>query len=226
MSTNTPSGPAGGPEYIGADIASDDSGAGPGAKRWGTLGAVTAGVVGVVALGGWGAYALLAGGGDQPSEVIPANAAGFVSLDLDPSAAQKIEAIKILNKFPVLKKELDLSDREDLRELVFTKIQDEGTCKDLDYEQDVKPWIGDRIGLAGVPVGDESAPLVALQVSDQEAADTGVKALAKCAEAGEEFGYAFLDGYVLVSDSEKHADELAAAAEKASLADDPAFQNW
>ena len=226
MSTNTPSGPSGGPEYIGSDIPSEAPDRGPDGKRWGVMGAVTAGVVGVVALGGWGAYALLAGGGDQPADVIPSNAVGYVSLDLDPSAAQKVEAFKILNKFPAAEKELDLSSKDDIRKLVFTGIQDEGTCKDLDYDQDVKPWIGDRIALAGAPVGDDAAPVVALQVTDEEAADKGVQALAKCGDAGEDFGYAFLDGYVLISDSDKHAEALVAAAEKASLADDPNFEKW
>ena len=226
MSTNNPFGPSGGPEYIGSDIPSEAPDGPHEGKRWGVMGAVTAGVVGVVALGGWGAYALLAGGGDQPADVIPSNAVGYVSLDLDPSAAQKIEAFKILNKFPTAEKELDVSSKDDIRKLVFTGMQDEGTCENLDYAKDIEPWIGDRVAMAGAPVGGETVPLMALQVSDEEAAATGVETLAKCGEAGEDFGYAFLDGYVLISDSDKHAEALASAAEKTPLADDPDFQEW
>lgn len=226
MSTNNPFGPSGGPEYIGSDIPSEAPDGPHEGKRWGVMGAVTAGVVGVVALGGWGAYALLAGGGDQPADVIPSNAVGYVSLDLDPSAAQKIEAFKILNKFPAAEKELDVSSKDDIRKLVFTGMQDEGTCENLDYAKDIEPWIGDRVAMAGAPVGGETVPLMALQVSDEEAAATGVETLAKCGEAGEDFGYAFLDGYVLISDSDKHAEALASAAEKTPLADDPDFQEW
>lgn len=227
MSTNTPFGPAdGGPEYVGQDIGSDPTDVAPTRRRWSAIGAATAGVVGMVALGGWGAYALLAGGGDQPANVVPADAVGYVSLDLDPSAAQKVELFQILNKFPALEKELDISSRDDLRELVFTKMQEEGACEDLDYAKDIEPWMGDRVALAGAPVGGTTVPLVALQVTDEEAAGTGVEALARCGEAGDDFGYAFLDGYVIISDSDEHAAGLAAAADKASLSDDPGFQKW
>ncbi|MGH3367159.1 MAG: hypothetical protein ACRDOY_08150, partial [Nocardioidaceae bacterium] len=63
MSTSTPFGPPGEPEYVGSDKPADSPGGAPGDRRWGVLAAVTAAVVGVVALGGWGAYALLAGDG-------------------------------------------------------------------------------------------------------------------------------------------------------------------
>ena len=161
MSTNTPFGPSGGPEYIGSDVPSEAPDRGPDGKRWGVMGAVTAGVVGVVALGGWGAYALLAGSGDQPADVIPSNAVGYVSLDLDPSAAQKVEAFKILNKFPAVEKELGVSSKDDIRKLVFTEMQDEETCENLDYAADIEPWIGDRVAMAGAPVGGETVPLMA-----------------------------------------------------------------
>jgi hypothetical protein len=53
-----------------------------------------------------------------------------------------------------------------------------------------------------------------------------VEALAKCGEAGDDFGYTILDGYVIISDSDEHAAALAAAAEKSSLSDDPGFKEW
>jgi len=184
--------------------------------------------LGVIGFGGWAALSLMSSGA-APAEVIPANAVGYVSLDLDPSAAQKIEAFKILNKFPAIKREIDLTDRDDLREFVFTKLQDGGHCESLDYEQDIKPWIGDRIALAGVPgtgAKDAATPVIALQVTDQKAAQTGIEAIAECAKFGDDFGFAFLGDYVLFSDSETHADALVASVDKASLADDAQFQEW
>ncbi|MEZ5192869.1 MAG: hypothetical protein R2734_10330 [Nocardioides sp.] len=39
-----------------------------------------------------------------------------MSVDFDPSASQKIEAVKTLNKFPALKKELGLDPQDDIVE--------------------------------------------------------------------------------------------------------------
>ena len=230
MSSNTPYGP----EYLDAGRPPDGRGSrghgglsGHGGKG-GVLVAAAAGVVGVIGIGGWAALSLMSSG-TAPAEVIPANAVGYVSLDLDPSAGQKIEAFKILNKFPAIKREIDLTDRDDLREFVFTQLQDGGHCESLDYEQDIKPWIGDRIALAGVPgTGgtDAATPVVALQVTDQKVAQTGIAAIADCAKFGDEFGFAFLGDYVLLSDSKSHAEALVASADKASLADDAQFQEW
>ena len=240
MSPNTPSGPSEGPydaasgsgegrpEYLGDAPDAPAAPSGP-AKRWPVLGAVAVGVAAAVGLGGWGAFALLSGGGAQPAEALPADAVAYASLDLDPSASQKIEAFKILKKFPGLQKELGLDTTDDLRRLVFKEIQDEGDCKKLDYDSDIEPWIGERIAVAAVPSGgkaDSGAPVVALQVTDPDAAEKGIQTLADCGEAEADFGYAFSDDYVLVTDSQKRADALVADAAESSLADDDSFQEW
>ncbi len=197
-------------------------------RRTALLGAAAVAVAGVVGLGGWAAVSLMSTG-SQPAAAVPANALGYVSLDLDPSASQKIEAIKMLRKFPALEKEMDISSQDDLRRWAFEKLQDDGTCADLDYDEDVAPWLGDRIAMAGVPAeskGDSPVPLVALQVSDEDAASTGIAALADCGGAGDDFGYAFSGDYALISDSKEHAESLAAQVEGGTLADDADFQTW
>jgi len=229
VSSNTPPNPAAGdPEYLASDSAGGASNASGSGRKLGVLGGAAVGVAAVIGLGGWGAYALLAGGGSQPSEVIPASAVGYLSLDLDPSAAQKIEALQILKKFPGIEKELDIGDRDDLRRWVFEMMQDDGVCENLDYGDDVEPWIGDRVAVAAVPGDeDEVTPLVALQVTDQDAAATGVEALADCSEADEaDFGYAFTGDYVLLTESTSLAESSAGEAERAPLADDAKFQEW
>ena len=64
--------------------------------------AVIASVVAVVLVagGGYAAWQFFAGGGPRPAEVLPASTFGLVTLDLDPSGGQKVEAIKTLRKFP------------------------------------------------------------------------------------------------------------------------------
>lgn len=236
MSSNTPFGPGDGsdptesvtPEYLGSGPRADGDGAARSARNWPLLGATAAGVVAVMGLGGWGAYALLSGGGAQPADAIPDSAFAYVSVDLDPSASQKIEALRILNKFPAIKEELGISGTDDMRRAIFEEMQSHGTCENVDYDEDVRPWIGDRIALAVVPSGGKSAatPLMALQISDQEAAAAGIDALAACAHAGDHFGFAFSDDYVLVTDSDERAEALVADAAEGSLAGDADFTRW
>ncbi|HLN76473.1 MAG TPA: DUF3352 domain-containing protein [Nocardioidaceae bacterium] len=214
------------PEYLG-DAPSSPSRPRPG-RRAPILGLAAVAVVGVVGVGGWAAMSLMSGGA-QPAEAIPANAIGYVSLDLDPSASQKIEAVKILRKFPAVDKEMKISSQDDLRRWVFDQIQKDGQCKSLDYDKDVAPWIGDRIAMAGVPAekdGDSPTPLVALQVTDQEAASKGITKLSACGGAEGDYGFAFTGDYALISDSQRHAKSLATAAGQGSLADDADFQKW
>lgn len=228
-------GSAGDPEYLGAAVSEPAGG-----RRWGVLGAGALGVAAVVGLGSWGAVALLGATGDQPADALPASVVGYASLDLDPSASQKVEAFRILQKFPALQRELDLDNGDDLRRLVFEAMQSEQVCTDLDYEQDVAPWIGQRVAVAAVPVdeadagdagGDELkgapvAPVVALAVTDREAAEQGLETLLACDDAAGDYGLAFVGDYALISDTAGHAEDAAAAAEEAALADDADFQEW
>ncbi len=224
---NTPQGPAGEPEYVGSSPAEAPTSADVGGKRWGVLAGAAVGVAAVVGLGGWGAFALLSGG-SQPADAIPADAVGYLSVDLDPSASQKIEAIRILKKFPGIEKELDIGDRDDLRRYVFERMQAEGECKNLDYRSDIEPWIGDRLAVAAVPgAKDKIAPLVVLQVSGEDAAAAGIKALAECGEAkNSQYGFAFSENYVLLTESTQLAESFAAEAERSSLAEDDQFLQW
>ena len=224
MSSSPPYGPGPQPEYLdGAPVPSER-------RRGGTVlvGAVV-GVLAAAGLGGWAAFSLLSGSGDQPAEAVPSNAAGYVSVDLDPSAGQKIEAFRMLRKFPAIADELGLETTDDLRRLFFENALDsEDMCGNLDYDADVAPWIGDRIALAAVPsdkADGEPAPMVALQVSDTEAATGGLKQLFGCSGL-DTYGYAVSGDYVVVTKSFPLAEKIASDAASLSLADNEAFQEW
>jgi hypothetical protein len=222
MSSPLPGHPEG-PEYLGGDL-------GPGKKsrssgRTGVLAAVSVAVVAVLGVGGWGVAQLMAGG-SSPASALPATAVGYLSIDLDPSASQKIEAIKILKKFPALDKQLDLGSRDDLRRWVFEQIQKDSGCTDVDYAKDIEPWIGERIAVAAVPEGKSAVPVLAVQAGDQDAARTAVRKLAACGDGADRSGTAFVGDYLLVSDTQQHADAAAKSAEQAPLADDATFQTW
>ena len=222
MSTSLPGNPDG-PEYLGAET-------GPGKQprsrgRSGVLAAASVAVVAVLGVGGW-AVAQLMAGGSSPASAVPATAVGYLSINLDPSASQKIEAIKILKKFPALDKRLDLGSRDDLRRWVFEQVQKGSGCTDVDYGKDIEPWIGDRIAVAAVREGRSAVPVVAVQAGDQDAARAAVKKLAACSDGADHTGTAFVGDYLLVSDSQQHADVAAKSAEQAPLADDADFQTW
>jgi hypothetical protein len=209
---------------------SSGQGSGPGGARRTSRGviAVVASVVAVVlvAVGGFAAWRFFGPGGPRPAEVLPDSTFALVTVDLDPAGGQKVEALKTLRKFPGLRARLSGSD---LMKSIFDEALGDGPCKELDYERDVQPWIGSRVGIGGVLLGDDRpAPVMALQVKDAAEAKTGFAALAKCsgADDDEDFGWTTTDDYVVVSDSTNHAEGIVAAGKKSSLAADAAFQKW
>jgi hypothetical protein len=179
-------------------------------------------VAALVVAGGIGAYAVydrLSGGGAQPHDVMPASTQVYVRLDLDPSAGQKIDLFKLLRKVPDLADEIGIKDEQaDIRELVFPKIL-ASECKDVDYDRDVEPWLGDRIGV-GASIKDRSA-LIAVQVTDEDASRAGIKKLFGCAD--EKYGIGYRDGYALIAPTQAEVDKAAAATDKATLGDNKTF---
>lgn len=213
------------PEYLGGaaePTEPDDTRSGP---RWGLVAGAGIGVVAVVAAGGFGLAQLLSGSG-SPADAVPANALAYASIDLDPSASQKIEAIQMMQKFPALKEELGLDARDDVRRWFFEDVV-EGGCQGFSYDTDVAPWVGDRLAVAAMPdQGSTVAPLVALQVSDQDAAEQGLRKLADTCGDGEEVGVAFTGDYAVLTEKQADAESFAAAAEASPLSEDDDYTAW
>lgn len=190
----------------------------------------------------------LAGGGAQPSEALPAETIGYVSIDLDPSAGQKIEAIRTLNKFPAFKDEIGIGENDDLRKKLFEEMQKDGVCEDLDYDEDIKPWLGERAAMGAVPLEKdaEPEPVLVLAVSDADKAEKGIEKLQECGATpttanrvtapGEEepsdstsdSGADFLvqDGWLVFADDQDTAEKVVEMTKKGSLEDDEDFQKW
>jgi hypothetical protein len=181
----------------------------------------------VVAGGGIFAYGKL-NGGKQPDAVLPGTAIGYLRVDLNPSAGQKLAALRFLMKFPSAKDKLKLTgDKDDLRQKIFEAIKsndDSGDLKDVDYAQDIKPWMGDRIGLAVLPAAEgtkEPSIVFAVESKDDEAA---AKALDKGSKPDEKAGRAFSDGYLLVGETQAEVDSAVAAAKNGVLADNEKYK--
>ena len=181
-------------------------------------------VAGVLGLGGGGyfVYTALAGGGDQPSTVIPGNAIGYLRIDADPSLGQKIAAVRFLNKVPQIK-DAGLGSGDWRKKMVdqLRKSDDAGTLKGIDYDKDIAPWLGDKVAVAALPPASGKEPTVvfALQVKDEAQAKSGIEKLSKDATASD---ITFRDGYALITEKGKAA-EVTTALDKGSLATNTDF---
>lgn len=180
------------------------------------------GIAGAAVLVGAGAFAVaqLSGGGPQPHDVLPDTVVAYARIDLDPSADQKIAALRLLRKFPTLADEIGItSAQQDVRRLIV----DEATkdC-DIDFEDDVEPWLGSRVGLGALGAKETPDPVFALQVEDEKAARAGLRELEKCGDTSNS-GIAFLNGYAIVAETQAIADRAKKAAIDAPLADDEDF---
>ena len=216
MSDTTPTSPLPPPPPGGPVVAEVNGGGKKKVIAGGAGVAVLAAVVG----GGAYAYNQLSGGGSQPSDVMPSSMQVYARLDLDPGASQKIELFKLLNKVPEVGEALGIedADKSDVRKLIFDEIAS-NACPDLDYEKDVEPWLGDRVGI-GANIDDEQF-IIAVQVKDEKKSEDGLDALFKCGD--EDYGIAFYEGYALLSDTQKSVDDALDAAKKESLSDNAEF---
>jgi len=205
-------------------------------------------LLGGAAFAGFKVYDTLSGGGAQPADVLPATTVAYTRLDLDPSASQKIALLDLIDRVPEVKEGLGLEDVEsqaDLREVAFTDWFGLEDACGVDYDDDVKPWIGERVGLGlvgGFDITDdedetalniaENAVLV-IQVSDEDAARDGITQLAQdcgilesiSGDLGtdlDEPGIVFRDGYALVTISQDSADAIDRAADEGTLGADNA----
>lgn len=183
-------------EYLGGGSApppppgagSGGSGGGGRRKAW-IAGGVTLAVV--AAVGGYVGYQAVFASGPQPAEALPDSTVAYLSVDLDPSGKQKYEALQALQKFPGFSEETGLDRDSDLRRELFESIQDAGACPDVDWGDDIEPWLGNRFGVAAVDLGDDNfegapvTPVAVVQISgDEDAAEDGLEKLRDCGNVG------------------------------------------
>ncbi len=149
-------------------------------RRGAIVGAIGAAFAIVLGGGAFAAYQYLNGGGPQPAEALPSDSVAYLRIDLDPSASQKVNALRLLRRVPEFEEATGISsETDDLRELMFDTMV-EGTDCDLSYDNDIEPWIGDRAGLAAVPVDEQLVSVAAIQVSDEQAARDAIDAIKEC----------------------------------------------
>ena len=223
----------GGPDYLDVSGPAEATPDNDNRKRLIVLGALVAGGA-VVAGGAWAASSFFSTG-SQPSEALPDSTVAYFSVDLDPSGGQKIEAIKTLRKFPGFTDTIDLKTDDDLRERLFEEVTSSGECEGLDYDADVKPWLGSRAAMAVVDLGeDEPTPVGVVQTTDSGKAEDGLSALVDACGGGEgsegsegDVGGWVVDGdWIVVAETPEIAQDVVDAADGSTLAGDAAFEQW
>jgi hypothetical protein len=195
-------------------------------RRTATVGIAAAAVLGVAGAGAWGVAQFL-DGGTAAAAAVPQNALAYVSVDLDPDGGQKLEVARTLRKFPAIKEEVGSGD--DLRRWIFDAVSEEIPCE-LDFGDDLDPWLGNKAAFAVLPgaKGAEPVPMAAIEVKDEEAAEAGVAKIASCGSDAdaEQPGLAFVEGFMVIAESDKMADDLVGQVADGSLADDDGFNRW
>jgi hypothetical protein len=218
--------PSGPPEFLqsgGGDPVPPEPRRSSGLKRGLLVGGGVVGL-GAVAVGAWAAYGFFSTG-PQPAEALPAATLGYASIDLDPSGGQKIEALRTLNKFPAFKDKVGINPDDDLRKELFDKIQEGAGCADLDWDDDIEPWLGDRAAVAAVDLGkDEPSPVVVVQVKDADQADAGLDKIKDC--GGGDLGWEVDGDWAVLAETDDIAADVVKATADGSLADDEDFQRW
>ena len=202
--------------------------------RWAPIVGLTVGGLVVAGAAAYGVTQFL-GGGESPAAAVPDDAFGYLALDLDPGADQQLAAYRFLKKFPAIADQLSLSGDEDLRKTIFDELADSADCDGLDFEDDVAPWLGNSVAMAGRMGDDGPEAYVLVAITDQDAAATGFDTLSACGlpdgaeakttETAEDPGVAFTDDYMVLADDKAHATKFIADAEEANLADDATFQS-
>jgi hypothetical protein len=219
--------PQGPPEYLqqgGGEPTSSSGGISASRKALVAGGAIVG--VGAVTAAVFGAMWYF-GTGPQPAEALPDSTIAYVSVDIDPSGKQLLEARETLEKFP-LWNDQDISSKKDLREAVFDEVLAEAPC-DLDYTDDVEPWLGDRAAAAAVDLGgDQPDTVFVVQVKDADKAEDAFAKFAGCepSDEGAAVGWAITGEWAVLAETEEIATQVAEDAQDAPLSEDEDFEKW
>jgi hypothetical protein len=227
--------PSGTPEYLdsasGATFLPQDAppdGAPRSRRSRRTTWLVGGGLVGALALGA-GAWAVVSffQQGAQPAEALPSTTLAYVSVDLDPSGSQKIDAFRTLDKFPAFKDEVGIHSVDDVRQKLGDELIKGLDCDDLTFAGDIDPWLGNRAAVAAVDLGNPNPdPVVVVQVSDEGKAKAALGKLASCGDDPADVAYALHDGWAVFAGDRDAVDEVVSETDHATLADDASYQKW
>jgi Protein of unknown function (DUF3352) len=162
------------------------------------------------ALAGCGAKkeSTVAGG----AEIVPADAPVFVAIDSDLGSDQWQQADELLRKFP---------GRAQLLDGIRSSLKDDSG---LDYEQDVKPALGDEIDLVWMDFANGGSNVVG--ITKPKDADAFRRMIEKGNnKESDKLLYDEVDGWFVLSDEQAKLDRFEQEMDGAKLADDGTYKD-
>lgn len=171
-----------------------------------------------------GGYLGWYGPGKRPSDVLPGSALSYGQLDLDPSLLQKTAAWQFLRDLPEVKAAV-ASGLPDPKALLWKLlVKDDDHLGTLNYETDVKPWLGNRYGAAFVNHLGKPVWVAAVQLTDTEVGVRTLQGWLKEAGSDNDLTYdvTLRDDYALLTQTKDTAFILGEIA-NGTLAANPTF---
>jgi hypothetical protein len=160
------------------------------------------------------------GGGKQPYEVMPGTTIAYLQMDLNPTADQKLAALSFFKELPELKDAN--ANSVDVKKVIWNAIADANDTKGIEYEADLKPWVGDRIGIGALPKSDgDSVGVLAVQVTNEAAAKDKLPAVLTKSDSDLKL-VTVKDGYAILTDSDT-VDTVTTALKGDTLAKNATF---
>ncbi|MEO6712589.1 MAG: DUF3352 domain-containing protein [Mycobacteriales bacterium] len=196
--------------------------------------ALGAGALALAAVAAGGIYVASQAGdeGKQPESLVPSTALAFAKIDLDPPADQKLAIHEFSKKFPSGPKTTADDPMDGFLREIFK--DESGNCN---YETDIKPWLGKRVGIAAIAGSKgKTEPLLLLEVKDEEKAKAAKSKLTSdvcdsdepdaSSEADDDLrGFAIKDGFAVLSTEQADVDAALAAAKTESLESSKTFKD-
>lgn len=145
----------------------------------------------------------------SPASLIPANAFAVAAADLSLPGGQSDALETMLGRFPGIHLTGDGSLRDRILRSMLKSAQ-----PSINYDSDVKPWLGDHVAIAGWNHNGQPEMEVLLQSSDDASARSHLTTL-----LDGKAHVAFHDGYAVLGNTQTAVDDAIAAADHSSLAD-------
>ena len=129
------------------------------------------GLTGAVFIAGY--FLLFAASNDRAAALAPADSVFYLNVYLQPSTGQQMNLGDLIGRLPGFADDSSLDEKVD--QVVENLLGTSGLG--LDYQDQIKPWLGSQIAVAGWPVdGDVTAPeaVVIVEVKDRPAAEAAL----------------------------------------------------
>jgi hypothetical protein len=154
-------------------------------------------------------------GAPDPAQVVPSNAFAVATLDFHLASGQEAAINRMLGLFP----EIKLAGGGSFKDRVFRALT-QASPPFVDYDTRVKPWLGDRVAIAGwLDKGTARVEVILESLNDSAVRQHAAKAF------GPHAHYRLRDGFVIFGEGQADVDNAVAAAAKSSLATSGAYEN-